>query len=607
MKEYKDFHLFCGLGGAALGFKRTAAEYRGMVGRFHCIGGIDVDPAACEDFQNLVGVPATRIDLFTRRDYVAFHGKEPPTDWREATSEEIRAAAQYEYPDVVFLSPPCKGFSGLLPSKKAASEKYQALNRLVVRGLKLTLEAFSDDLPACILLENVPRITTRGSWLLKQVKNLLKNAGYEIHPPKDQDGYHDCGELGGLGQHRKRYLLIARLPEKMTSFIYKPPKRRVKSIGEIIGPLLMPDDPGAGPMHRLPRLKWLTWVRLALIPAGGDWRDLEKLAPEQYRLEYVPRGAGSYGVQDWGKPGSTVVGSAYIKGSNPVAVADPRLSPSIGQSYKGSAGLMGVLDWGQHSKAVTGRAAATSSNCPATVADPRLPQCDNRFHNKYQLHSWDEPAATVTGIADIQAGAPSIADPRTGFKGCTHTAIYRVVKWDNPAGTVTGAMRPNNGAPSVADPRMNCSPRNGTMGVQTWDQPGATVIGAGDIHAGTAAVADPRMPTDNDRPDPPPVIISLDGTWHRPLTTLELAALQGFPVTLEDGSPMVLSGKSDARWRERIGNAVPPPAAKAIAEQILNALLVSEFNEWTLGSTGVWVTPQNEAFPHAEIVTVNKD
>lgn len=40
----------------------------------------------------------------------------------------------------------------------------------------------------------------------------------------------------------------------------------------------------------------------------------------------------------------------------------------------------------------------------------------------------------------------------------------------------------------------------------------------------------------------------------------------------------------------RIGNAVPPPAARAIAEQILTALLVSEEEEgWVLGATGVWV------------------
>jgi site-specific DNA-cytosine methylase len=579
MKEYKDFHLFCGSGGAALGFKEAVAEYRGMVGRFRCLGGVDVDPEACADFDMLVGVPAAHLDLFPRADYIAFHGHEPPGDWREATPEDLRAAAGYEYPDVVFLSPPCKGFSGLLPSKRAASEKYQALNRLVVRGLKLTLEAFADDLPAVIMLENVPRIISRGEWLLRQVKRLLGGHGYVFH-----EGFHDCGEIGGLGQHRKRYLLIARLPGKMSAFIYRPPKRRVKSIGEVIGPLPMPDDPAGGPMHRLPRLQWKTLVRLALIPAGGDWRDLENINPEQYRLEYIPRGGGPFGVQEWDKPVATVIGSASIKGSNAAAVADPRLG------HVPREGVYRVQRFNEPSTTVTGAARVNTSNGAACVADPRLPARENRHPAVYRVVRFDEPAPCVTGTR-FGSGAPAIADPRTGG-GFSNK--YQLLIWDEAASTVTGTPDIQSGAQSIADPRLSCICRNGLYGVQDWDKPGYTVTGARNLHSGTAAVADPRIPADDDRPDPPPIIISLDGTWHRPLTTLELAALQGFPVTLEDGRPLVLAGKSDARWRERIGNAVPPPAARAIAEEIMTALLVSEQDGWMLGDTGVWVVPDSE-------------
>ena len=45
------------------------------------------------------------------------------------------------------------------------------------------------------------------------------------------------------------------------------------------------------------------------------------------------------------------------------------------------------------------------------------------------------------------------------------------------------------------------------------------------------------------------VIRSPDGTWHRPFTTLELAALQSL-VDPED--QLELDGLSDADWRERI-------------------------------------------------------
>lgn len=471
------------------------SEYKGMVGKFRTICGIDVDPEACQDFENLTGARAVQLDLFSREDYVAFHGHEPGSNWQEATAIDLLEATGGEYPDVIFLSPPCKGFSGLLPKGRAESSRYQALNRLVIRGLALAMEAFEDNLPSVIMLENVPRITARGELLLKQVKKLLAAHGYEFH-----EGYHDCGELGGLAQHRKRYLLIARNREKMSAFIYRPPRRKVRAIGDVIGPLPMPDDPAGGPMHRLPRLQWKTWVRLALIPAGGDWRDLEKIAPDQYRLRYIPRD-GAFRVGKWDEPATTVTGSASVRGSNALAA----------------------------------------------IADPRLPVRESR-----------------------------------------HPAVYQVVRWDEPGPCVTGT-RFGSGAPAVADPRFRRSAKNGTMGVQAWDQPAFTVTAAMDVHSGPGAVADPRIPTDNDRPDPPPIIIALDGTWHRPLTTLELAVLQGFPAIMLDGRPLQLAGKSDAKWRERIGNAVPPPAAKAMAGQILNALLVSERKEWVLGNTGLWV------------------
>lgn len=208
IEEFKILHMFSGLGGAALGFQQACAEWRGIRGRFHTLGGIDCDAETCEDFQNLTGAPAIRMDIFERRDFVAYHGKEPPPGWREVTPYDLREAVR-ETPDVIFLSPPCKGFSSLLPQKTAASEKYQALNRLVTRGLFLAMEAWRDNLPAIILFENVPRITSRGKNLLHTVKGLLTSYGYVV-----AEGFHDCGELGGLAQHRRRYL--KELPKNVT-------------------------------------------------------------------------------------------------------------------------------------------------------------------------------------------------------------------------------------------------------------------------------------------------------------------------------------------------------------------------------------------------------
>lgn len=58
MKEYTVLHLFSGIGGAAIGFQAAVEEYRGLVGRFRTLAGIDVDREACADFRALTGTPA---------------------------------------------------------------------------------------------------------------------------------------------------------------------------------------------------------------------------------------------------------------------------------------------------------------------------------------------------------------------------------------------------------------------------------------------------------------------------------------------------------------------------------------------------------------------
>lgn len=619
---FTSLHLFCGIGGGALGFQQAKEEWRGAVGQIQTVAGIDADPDGCADFERITGAPAYRMDLFSKEQYRAFHGQEPPNDWQEVGPDDIWRAAGSRSPDIVFTSPPCKGFSGLLPEKSAKTMKYQALNQLTVRGLRLCLEAFEDDLPALFLLENVPRITSRGAALLKEIKQLLNKYGYVFH-----DESHNCGEIGGLAQHRRRYLLIARNPQKLSNFVYKPPSRRVRAIGEVIGPLPLPNDPAGGAMHKLPNLQWKTWVRLALIPAGGDWRDLEKIDWKNYRIAYEPR-KGAMGVGAWDEPSGAVTGAPGFGRSNSMqAISDPRLK--LESMYPSG---YGVQDWESHSQTI--RSAGRIMNAPVSISDPRLKERGSRHPGVYRVESYDESASCVTGTR-FGIGAPAISDPRTKFKDGTHGAIYRVMRYNEAANTITGAARPNNGAPciadprlgvekgytnkrqilawdgpastvtgtpdiqsgaqSIADPRLGCAPRSGTLGVQSWDEPAKTVIGSGDIHAGAAAVADPRIPADNERGTW--IIVAEDGTWHRPLTTFELAMLQGFPELLHDGTPFELVGSNDARWRERIGNAVPPAAAKAIAETILRSMLAEQDGTWMMAAEEIWVKPEEQPEP----------
>lgn len=591
-KTFRMLHLFSGIGGGSKGFKQAKFHWRGVSGHFENILAIDSDPGACASYQKITKSKIECWDLFSREQYIRFHGTEPPEGWQEITAEDIRNACGGVAPDGVFTSPPCKGLSGLLPSASAKLDKYQALNELTLRGIKLVLDAFPDSPPKVFLLENVPRIKSRGKALLAEINHLLGLYGYAV----DQQD-HCCGAMGGLAQRRKRFLMIARHRESMKPFIYKPESKPLKTIGDILGPLPLPGAEGMGPMHRLPKLKWLTWLRLALIPAGGDWRDLQKIKPEEYRIVGGGWGStgGSHSVQDWDEAGATVTGSARITGSSPAAVADPRLKDK-GDAYGGSPGLYGVSDWQKPSPTVSATAKVSSSNCAAAIADPRLPDSRGVFSNRFKVIRWDKSAPTVTGDTDVQCGAPSIDDPR--LKHSPRGGVYGVLKMDKQSPAVTGGkgVGISNGPQAVADHRLGCSPRGssrGPFGVQEWDKESSTVFGSMDIHAGAAAVGDPRIPAPNDRLDPPPIIVALDGSWHRPLTTLELSALQSFPVKFDDGSPFVLAGKNDGKWREWIGNAVPPLAAQAIAEQIGTALLQNEIGDtFMLSQSDIWVSPE---------------
>jgi len=554
--EIRHAHLFCGLGGGARGFNRGQARVGARVARFRCIGGIDVDPASVRDFGRLAGVPGTVLDLFSREQYVAFHGREPPADWREAQPTDIHRAFGGERPHILFLSPPCKGFSGLLSETRSLSAKYQALNALTLRGIWLALEAYKDDPVEFILLENVPRIATRGRPLLDRIEPLLSSYGYAV-----AETTHDCGELGGLAQSRKRFLLVARHVEKVPPFLYEPQKRELRPVGAVLGRMLLPGDERAGPMHRVPNLQWRTWVRLAFVEAGSDWRSLQRLRVENgFLADYAiaPEAdyhAGPYGVTRWDGPANTVTGNARAS-TGAFSVADPRFDGHA-KSVQ-----LGVKGWRDPAATVTGQ--MWPGQGPFSVADPRMPR-ELPFRNVYRVVRWDEVGRAVTGGGHPSAGGIAVADPRPGLdrtRGDHYLTAghYGVVPWNSPAYAVIGSARHDNGFHNVADPRA---------------QPNPT-----DVPISQLPAPDQRLVA---------VIRSLDGTWHRPFTTLELAALQSL---VDPEEQLELDGLSDSAWRERIGNAVPADAAAAIAGAIGTTLLLAWSGEtFVLGATPIWVRP----------------
>lgn len=517
MSDYTVGHLFSGSGGGAIGFQRAG---------FHGAFAVDYSESACRNFEMFTGETATHGDVADIE----------PGDLRRLSPRR---------PDVLFTSPPCKGFSGCLSEAMASDPKYLALNSLAFRGVWLALEAWRGDPPPLIVFENVPRIQSRGKAWLGLVESLLHSYGYAV-----ARSTHDCGVIGGLAQHRTRFLLVARHMPQVEAYLRVPVSKRVRGIGEVLGslPVPLPGSTDGGRMHRLPRLSAMNWVRLALIPAGGDWRDI----PESVALPVRGgRPNGPFGVEDWSAPSHAVLGHTTARDT-----------------------------WG-------------------SVADPRLAEGVQRHAGGLGVEPWAGAAHTVTGQHG-RRGWDSVADPRVVC--ARRDGGHGVKGWDSASASIIAHPSIDNFPAQVADPRLGCRPRGGTMGVESWAEPSHTVRGHYDVGNGPAAVADPRMPAIDGEPfdvhDKRPtymVIRAADGTWHRPLTTLELAALQSFPVRRPDGSWLELDGNSHAGWREQIGNAVPPDAAEAIGLSCRATLDAAACGRWTLDGRAIWVRREHAA------------
>ena len=393
-------------------------------------------------------------------------------------------------------------------------------------------------------------------------------------------------------------------------------------MGDVLGRLPLPGDPRAGLMHRLPTLQWQTWVRLAFVEAGSDWRSLARLRVVDGKLaDYalVPESGwhnGALGVTRWGDATGAVTGGGR-PGQGAFSVADPRRPEG-----RAEFGQYGVKRWDEASQAVTGKAAVGAGQFG--VADPRH-QGEPKFNNIYKVVPWSATGPTVTSGKDM-----AVADPRAR-EAMFHNA-YRTMPWDAASQAITGQHAPSNGAMCVVDPRM-AGRRGGALGVTGWQDAGGTVAGeslpsngafcrrrsqaqprsrqgrrlvwrgafgvlpwnaaSGAVSAaagcdnGHWSVADPRLPGQTDRLVA--VIRALDGTFHRPFSTLELGVLQSL---VDPEEHLELEGLSDAKWRERIGNAVPPDAAQAIAETMGRTLLMAwSGTGFMLSNLPIWVQP----------------
>lgn len=587
---YTAWTPFGGCGGSGLGVQAGMAEVRGVVGRFRLIGGLDIDQTACDTYEYLTSVRQLCKDI------------------RELTPEKLRADVGPNVPDLIFGSPPCQGSSQLITNEKAGEEKYELLNELTIVLVKLIFDTWPDG-PPVLVFENVPNIRNRAKGMLVEVRSFLRSKDYLINDEAHELGkfgyMYDAGETGGLAQSRKRWLMVCRDPKRVKAPIHLPPPLRHRTVGEILDPLPLPNDPAGGPMHMMPAINILNWIRLALIPAGGDHRDLPDVLArmgDRYkalRANVVPQAnnpnahAHKFKVNDWDGQAGTVTTSVQI-GSGAQSVADPLVRKS--QPFNGP---FGVVPWDRHSPTIASGGHVSSR--PMAVQDKRVMGREvGWFGGVLGVVPWGKEVGTVTHRSTPTNGAFSVADPRVPR---AYDRGYGVLRRNDVSPTVAaGSTGVGQGAYAFADERVEPKMPFDAIGPIPLDEilvmlhepgPWAIVDKSGD---GTPILIIDDV---SKKPPVPLIIIAEDGTWHRPFTPLELARIQGFPSHVR-GEPLLFAGGGSTYYREQIGNAIPPPAACAVAQMILRSFLQSELDAYEFGMDGgFWVKRRSDEFEAA--------
>jgi site-specific DNA-cytosine methylase len=474
------FRVFCpfgGCGGGALGFQHSLSQLFGIKARFELVGGVDVVPRLCRDFEYLTGVAEVCADI------------------AKMTPEELRAACGGEAPDIIFGSPPCKGSSKLLPNRRSREAKYQMMNELALVLYRLVRAAFPDRPPPLFLYENVPNITYRARPMLEELRRMMVEDDYAI-----QDGYHQCRKVGNLAQNRERWFMVGRHKAQVPFFLYRPEDKPGLVCGDVLGPLPLPGDPAGGAMHEEPNIHLINLLRLWAIRAGRDHRDLRRDQSVSRRTLFrrLP-------VADWTLPSETVTGHG---GSGLYGVQDPRGGIELGYGARLPYHHVDhVTPWTGIAGTVTHSPAPSSGG--GAVADPRvlvplvLEDGAPRFNGALGVLSLSAVVASVTAEAYPTTGTFSVADPRpidlSPEQGAWFGGSFGVLPMNSVAASVTARACPSTGMFSIADPRpidldrhLGAHAFNHIDKVGVWTMPTCAVTTARRPGGGALSVADPR-------------------------------------------------------------------------------------------------------------------
>jgi DNA (cytosine-5)-methyltransferase 1 len=242
--EIDVFDLFCGCGGASLGFQMAAARRL----RYRIIGGIDIDRHALATYARNVLAPALSIDLSRIRE-------------KELLRVLDLTRRNPNNPLFLIGCAPCQAFSSHTKTKGDLRERRNLLPKLAQIAAALQPEA--------IFIENVPELLADRNWkFFLRARRILETTGYMVRAR-----IFNFAEFG-LPQERFRAVIMAfREPFTFPDATHTPSEFR--SVRQTIFHL-PPLDPGSNghgdPMHITSKHRPSTIEILKRVPKDGGNR-----------------------------------------------------------------------------------------------------------------------------------------------------------------------------------------------------------------------------------------------------------------------------------------------------------------------------------------------
>jgi len=277
--EIDVLDLFCGCGGASLGFqmaRTTSARYR-------IIGGIDIDRHALATYARNLSAPALNIDLTRVAE-------------KDFPSIMERTARVLTNPLFLIGCAPCQAFSSHTKGRHDPRERRNLLPKLAEIASFLS--------PESIFIENVPELLADRNWqFFLKARTTLEKSGYIVRAR-----IFNLAEFG-LPQERFRAVIMAfkapfQLPE---GFLSPPEFRTVRQTISHLPPLRTGSHSPSDPMHITSKHRQSTIEILKQVPKDGGNR------PEGVGPKCLDNARGRfggytdvYGRLAWDRPALTI-------------------------------------------------------------------------------------------------------------------------------------------------------------------------------------------------------------------------------------------------------------------------------------------------------------